>query len=87
MTCCPAARAATCFTAMQAMTRQLFRFVLGRDRKPCDRHRIGWRSEGDTYNGIENLVGSAFDDQLTGDASANVLRGGSGNDDLRRGRR
>lgn len=43
----------------------------------------GGDAEGDTYNGIENLVGSAFDDQLTGDASANVLRGGSGADDLR----
>jgi serralysin len=40
---------------------------------------------GDTYNAIENLSGSAQDDQLTGDAAVNVLRGGSGNDTLRGG--
>jgi len=36
----------------------------------------------DTFNSIENLTGSAFDDQLFGDAGANVLRGGAGADEL-----
>ena len=38
---------------------------------------------GDTFNGIENLVGSDSADILYGDANANVLTGGLGNDDLR----
>ncbi|HSH97045.1 MAG: hypothetical protein ACAH07_11790 [Methylophilaceae bacterium] len=37
---------------------------------------------GDTYNSIENLLGSANDDLLIGDATANVLTGGDGNDTL-----
>src|SRR4029450_7500173 len=37
---------------------------------------------GDTYNGIENLIGSAFVDTLTGDANANTLDGGAGNDTI-----
>jgi len=37
---------------------------------------------GDTYNTIENLTGSAFDDILIGDAGANRLTGGTGNDTL-----
>ncbi|GAA0645100.1 Ig-like domain-containing protein [Brevundimonas lenta] len=36
----------------------------------------------DTLNGIENLVGSAFDDLLVGDNGANVLTGGLGRDTL-----
>ena len=32
--------------------------------------------------GIENMVGSAFNDTLTGDGTANVLNGGDGNDVL-----
>ncbi len=35
---------------------------------------------GDTYHSIEGLVGSAFDDTLAGDANANLLSGGQGND-------
>jgi Ca2+-binding RTX toxin-like protein len=37
---------------------------------------------GDTFTSIENLTGSAFDDTLVGNASANILTGGSGNDTL-----
>ena len=36
----------------------------------------------DTFNGIENLNGSSFNDTLTGDNSINVLNGGDGNDTL-----
>ena len=36
----------------------------------------------DTLTGIENLIGSAFNDTLTGDAGNNVLTGGAGNDML-----
>ena len=37
----------------------------------------------DTLSGIENLQGSNFNDRLTGNAAANVLRGMKGNDVLR----
>jgi Ca2+-binding RTX toxin-like protein len=37
---------------------------------------------GDTYSSIENLTGSAFDDALAGNDSANVLTGGKGADVL-----
>lgn len=36
----------------------------------------------DTFNGIENLTGSAFDDLLIGDSGGNVLSGGLGRDVL-----
>ncbi len=36
----------------------------------------------DTFNGIENLTGSAFNDILIGDNSNNVINGGDGNDTL-----
>ena len=36
----------------------------------------------DVFVSIENLVGSAFDDILKGDAGANRLEGGAGNDNL-----
>ena len=39
----------------------------------------------DTLSGVENLLGSAFDDTLTGDAGANRLDGGAGNDVLNGG--
>lgn len=37
---------------------------------------------GDSFTAIQNLVGSAFDDMLTGNGSANKLFGGAGNDIL-----
>jgi len=39
----------------------------------------------DTLSGFENLTGSGFNDSLTGDANANVLSGGAGNDTLNPG--
>lgn len=36
----------------------------------------------DTLTGIDVVLGSPFDDNLTGDARANRLRGGQGNDAL-----
>ncbi|MEF8756319.1 MAG: hypothetical protein V5B60_20675 [Accumulibacter sp.] len=39
-------------------------------------------SGSDTLTGIENLVGSAYADTLSGDGGANVLSGGNGNDTL-----
>ncbi len=36
----------------------------------------------DTISNIENVVGTAFDDTLTGDSSDNVFRGGLGNDTI-----
>jgi Ca2+-binding RTX toxin-like protein len=42
----------------------------------------GANSAGDSFTGLENVVGSIYNDDLTGDASANTLEGGSGNDTL-----
>jgi Ca2+-binding RTX toxin-like protein len=39
-------------------------------------------ADGDTYAGIENLTGSAFNDQLTGNTGVNMLIGGAGADTL-----
>ncbi|MGL4963139.1 MAG: beta strand repeat-containing protein [Inquilinus sp.] len=45
----------------------------------------GGDAAGDTLTGIEFVIGSAFDDTLTGDAAANDLQGGGGNDTIRGG--
>ena len=37
---------------------------------------------GDTYISIEGLIGTSFDDRLTGDNNDNILRGGPGADVL-----
>lgn len=39
----------------------------------------------DTLSSIENITGSAYDDSLTGDDAANLLKGGKGNDTLNGG--
>jgi len=36
----------------------------------------------DTFSGVENVIGSAFNDNLFGDAGANRLSGGSGVDGI-----
>lgn len=38
---------------------------------------------GDTYNGVEIIIGTSFNDSIQGDNAANTLNGGSGNDHLR----
>ncbi|MGV8986873.1 MAG: Hint domain-containing protein [Cypionkella sp.] len=40
----------------------------------------GGDASGDTLSGIENLIGSAYNDTLTGDAGDNYLSGGAGKD-------
>jgi Ca2+-binding RTX toxin-like protein len=40
----------------------------------------GGDAAGDTLSGIENAVGSSYDDVLTGNAAENVLNGGAGDD-------
>ena len=35
---------------------------------------------GDTFNSVENLLGSAFDDYVYGNNAVNVIKGGAGND-------
>lgn len=42
----------------------------------------GWAA-GDTLSGAEYLIGSAYNDSITGDANTNSLLGGLGNDTLR----
>ena len=42
----------------------------------------GGEAEGDTLTAVESLIGSAFDDTLTGDDAANTLTGGAGADSL-----
>jgi Ca2+-binding RTX toxin-like protein len=45
----------------------------------------GGAAQGTTYTGIEGIVGSAFNDSLTGNADANLLDGGAGADVLNGG--
>lgn len=39
-------------------------------------------AEGDSYTGLENIIGTSFGDRLIGNDLANVLRGGDGDDTL-----
>ena len=45
----------------------------------------GGDAEGDTFDSIENLIGTKFDDVLVGDDNANVITGGRGDDTIRGG--
>ena len=45
----------------------------------------GGTAEDDTFSSIENVLGSIFDDHLSGDAEDNSLSGGSGDDWLKGG--
>ncbi len=45
-------------------------------------HGSGGFAEGDTYEGIENVIGSTHDDTLRGDGAGNELSGLSGDDHL-----
>ena len=39
-------------------------------------------ASGDSATNFENITGSAYDDDLTGNDEANVLKGGAGDDEL-----
>jgi len=45
----------------------------------------GGSAQGDSYNSIENVLGSSFDDALVGEDSTNLLNGLAGNDLLKGG--
>jgi Ca2+-binding RTX toxin-like protein len=45
----------------------------------------GGHAQGDVLSGIENLIGSAFGDRLTGSDGDNVIQGGNGDDTIRAG--
>jgi Ca2+-binding RTX toxin-like protein len=45
-------------------------------------NNVGGAAAGDTISGFENLLGSVFNDTLTGDAGDNVIEGGAGADVL-----
>lgn len=45
----------------------------------------GGDAAGDTLWGFENITGSKYDDQLTGDSASNIIDGGDGNDLLEGG--
>jgi Ca2+-binding RTX toxin-like protein len=45
----------------------------------------GGDASGDVLLSVENIIGSAFDDTLTGNSLANILTGGAGNDVLNGG--
>jgi Ca2+-binding RTX toxin-like protein len=46
---------------------------------------VGGFAQGDTYSGVERVIGSNFADTLTGAAGAETLEGGAGDDILRGG--
>ncbi|MGY4803074.1 calcium-binding protein [Teichococcus aerofrigidensis] len=54
------------------------------NRDPATGTTTGFAVE-DTFTGIENVTGGEANDQITGDALANILAGGGGNDTLNGG--
>jgi Ca2+-binding RTX toxin-like protein len=46
---------------------------------------LGSDAQGDTLTGIENVIGTAFNDLLIGDTGANALTGGDGDDTIQSG--
>jgi Ca2+-binding RTX toxin-like protein len=42
----------------------------------------GGEAQGDTFNSVENIIGSHFNDSITGSTGDNVLKGNRGNDTL-----
>ncbi|MCC0049839.1 MAG: cadherin domain-containing protein, partial [Rhodobiaceae bacterium] len=42
----------------------------------------GGDAQGDSITGVENVIGSSYDDSLTGDAGDNIIRGGAGADTI-----
>lgn len=52
------------------------------DARLVDSENNSGAALGDTYNSIEGLIGSAFDDLLAGDGGANSLDGSGGDDQL-----
>jgi Ca2+-binding RTX toxin-like protein len=47
-----------------------------------DNFAYGGTAEGDTFDSIENVNGSSYDDMISGDGKVNRLHGGAGDDDL-----
>ena len=45
----------------------------------------GGTADGDTFTSIENVIGSAYDDSLSGDRFNNIINGGRGDDDINGG--
>ncbi|MCW3847962.1 Ig-like domain-containing protein [Sphingomonas sp. LB-2] len=45
----------------------------------------GADAQGDWFYGVENLIGSAYNDQLVGTSSSSIVRGGGGDDLIRGG--
>lgn len=45
-----------------------------------DGRGFGGDAQGDTYSGVENVIGSAFDDEIMGSAADNVIDAGGGDD-------
>jgi Ca2+-binding RTX toxin-like protein len=45
----------------------------------------GGHAEGDVFSGFENIIGSSYNDDLTGDGGVNTLSGGAGSDTMNGG--
>ena len=60
----------------------LYKFATGNVKANLTTGGSKGEAAGDEYAGIEGLIGSGFHDDLWGNAKANILFGGEGNDDL-----